>query len=176
MPSLSSVRILSTCCLLVSGFFTEIVQHIHSLRARGVRSSHIASASASDARIFRTSSGKSWTTPPEISFVVIYKLALSRKDCRSSRRLQFACLLPSQIVARQDRALALLAHGGQVASSAKASVFSPPSIRVRFSAEPPIILCKNCGMSQVKGGDHARRTTPGSLDRIDADFGPGRVV
>ncbi len=89
MPSLSSVRTLSTCCLLVSGFFTEIAQHIHSLRARGVSSSHAASASASEARVFRKSSGNSWTTPPEISLLVIvislyyYKIALSRKDCRS---------------------------------------------------------------------------------------------
>src|SRR3989440_12128267 len=71
MPSLSSVRTLSTCCLLVSGFFTEIAQQIHSLRARGVRSSHEALASASAARVFRKSSGKSWTTPPEISLLVI---------------------------------------------------------------------------------------------------------
>ena len=89
MPSLSSVHTLSTCCLLVSGFLTEIAQHIHSLRARGVRSSHEALASASEARVFRKSSGNSWTTPPEISFLVIiirlyyYKIALSRKDCRS---------------------------------------------------------------------------------------------
>ena len=81
MPSLSSVRTLSTCCLLVSGFLTEIAQHIHSLRARGVRSSHEALASASEARVFRKSSGNSWTTPPEISFLVIvislyyYKIA-----------------------------------------------------------------------------------------------------
>src|ERR1700730_6252007 len=85
MHSLSSVRTLSTCCLLVSGFFTEIAQHIHSLRARGVRSSHEALASASAARVFRKSSGKSWTTPPEMSLLVIvirlyyYKIALSRK-------------------------------------------------------------------------------------------------
>ena len=73
MPSLSSVRTLSTCSRLVSGFFTEIVQHIHSLRASGVRFSHAASASASDARDSRKSSGASWTTPPEISLLVIDK-------------------------------------------------------------------------------------------------------
>src|SRR5207248_2277219 len=81
MPSLSSARTLSTCCLLVSGFLTEIAQHIHSLRARGVRSSHEALASASEARVFRKSSGNSWTTPPDISLLVIvislyyYKIA-----------------------------------------------------------------------------------------------------
>src|SRR5437762_6249461 len=71
MPSLSSVRTLSTCCLLVSGCFTESAQQIHSLRARGVRSSHAALASASEARVFRKSSGNAWTTPPEISLLVI---------------------------------------------------------------------------------------------------------
>src|ERR1700693_5804314 len=91
MPSLSSVRTLSTCCLLVSGFLTEIAQHIHSLRARGVRSSHTALASASEARVFRKSSGNSWTTPPEMSLLVIVirlsydKRALSCKDCRGER-------------------------------------------------------------------------------------------
>jgi hypothetical protein len=65
---------------------TENVQQIHSLRASSVRSSHAASASASEARVFRKSSGKSWTTPAEISlvFVVIslyeHTIALSRKD------------------------------------------------------------------------------------------------
>src|SRR5256885_6397218 len=71
MPSLSSVRTLSTCCLLVAGCFTEMVQQIHSLRARGVKSSHIVRASASEARVFRKSSGKSWTTPPEMSLLVV---------------------------------------------------------------------------------------------------------
>src|SRR5215468_1738357 len=89
IPSLSSVRTLSTCCLLVSGFLTEIVQHIHSLRASGVRSFQAASAAVSAARAFCRSSGSSCTTPPEISFEVIvinlcyyYKIALSREDCR----------------------------------------------------------------------------------------------
>ncbi len=102
MPSLSSVRTLATCCLLVSGLFTEIVQHIHSLRASGVRSSHIASASASDARVCCKSSGASWTTPPEISLLVIDNVALSRTDCRDKRRLQLPLyLLPCQIVTRR---------------------------------------------------------------------------
>ena len=34
--ALSSVRTRSMCCLLVAGFFTEITQQIHSLRASGV--------------------------------------------------------------------------------------------------------------------------------------------
>lgn len=103
-PSLSSVRALSTCCLRVSGFFTEIVQHIHSLRASGVRSSHAASASASEARVSRTSSGKSWTTPPEICVLVMYKAALSRKDCRSEQRLQSVWLIERHAAARRASA------------------------------------------------------------------------
>src|SRR5690348_8083885 len=100
MPSLSSVCTRSTCCLLVSGFFTEIVQQIHSLRASGVRSSHTASASASAARVSRKSSGNSWTTPPEMSLLVnvirlsSYKIVLFRKERRGERRLQYAHLLP----------------------------------------------------------------------------------
>src|ERR1051326_3757227 len=89
MPSFSSVRTLSTCCFLVSGFFTEMVQQIHSLRARGVRFSHTASASASEARVFHKSSGNSWTTPPEIALLIINlyysQIALSRNDSRSER-------------------------------------------------------------------------------------------
>ena len=92
-PSLSSAHTLSTCWLLVSGFLTEIVQHIHSLRASGVRSSQAASAVASAARALRRSSGSSCTTPPEISFAaaVMYlcyyynKITLSRKGCGGCR-------------------------------------------------------------------------------------------
>jgi hypothetical protein len=71
IPSLSSEHTLSTCCRLVSSFFTETVQQIHSLRASGVMSSHAASAFASDASAFRRSAGRSCTTPPEIRTVAI---------------------------------------------------------------------------------------------------------
>ena len=104
MPSLSSVRTRSTCCCLVSGFFTEMVQQIHSLRASGVRSSHIVSASASAARVSRKLSGSSWTTPPEISSLVIDNMALSRKDCRISRRSKLPTCSRAEIVARRDKA------------------------------------------------------------------------
>src|SRR5437899_12941220 len=103
MPSLSSVRTLSTCCLLVSGFLTEIAQHIHSLRARGVRSSHEALASASEARVFRKSSGNAWTTPPEIALLVrvirlsYYTRASRARMAGASARLQGACLLPCRM-------------------------------------------------------------------------------
>jgi hypothetical protein len=75
IPSLSSEHTLSTCCRLVSSFLTEMVQHIHSLRASGVMSSQAASALASDASASRRSAGRLCTTPLEIRTVVI---ALSR--------------------------------------------------------------------------------------------------
>src|SRR5689334_15161912 len=70
MPSLSSVPTLSTCSLLVSAFLGEIVQHIHSLRAGGVRFSQAANASGSEAKASRKSAGTSCTTPLEISLLV----------------------------------------------------------------------------------------------------------
>jgi len=71
IPSFSSEHTLSTCWRLVSSFFTEMVQQIHSLRASGVRSSQAVNAFASDARAFRRSAGRSCTTPWEIRLVVI---------------------------------------------------------------------------------------------------------
>jgi hypothetical protein len=56
------------CCLLVSGFFTEITQQIHSLRASGVISSHFAHAAESEMRTFRKSAGILCTEPGEIVF------------------------------------------------------------------------------------------------------------
>jgi hypothetical protein len=76
IPSLSSEHTLSTCCLLVSSFLTEMVQQIHSFRASGVMSSQAASAFESDASAFWRSAGRLCTTPPEIRMVVI---ELSRK-------------------------------------------------------------------------------------------------
>jgi len=66
MPSLSSVRVLSIWSSLVSGFLTDSIQHIHSLRASGVISSHADSAFGSEVRIFRKSSGTLCTTPAAI--------------------------------------------------------------------------------------------------------------
>ena len=71
IPSFSSEHTLSTCWRLVSSFFTEMVQQIHSLRASGVRSSQAVNTFASDARAFRRSAGRSCTTPWEIRLVVI---------------------------------------------------------------------------------------------------------
>ena len=69
IPSLSSEHTRSTCCFLVSGFFTEIVQHIHSFRASGVMSSHFDRAAGSEVRAFRKSAGMLCTTPAEIAFL-----------------------------------------------------------------------------------------------------------
>lgn len=59
------------CCLLVSGFLTEITQQIHSLRASGVISSHFASAAGSEMRTFRRSAGTVCTAPAEIARLAI---------------------------------------------------------------------------------------------------------
>ena len=59
------------CCLLVSGFLTEITQQIHSLRASGVISSHFARAMGSEMRTFRKSAGTLCTAPGEIAFLVM---------------------------------------------------------------------------------------------------------
>jgi len=87
IPSLSSEHTLSTCCLLVSSFLTEMVQQIHSLRASGVTSSQAASAFASVASAFRRSAGRSCTTPPEIRRAVI-GFPRKLKDQASATRLQ----------------------------------------------------------------------------------------
>ena len=57
------------CCLLVSGFLTEITQQIHSLRASGVISSHFARATGSEMRTFRKSAGTLCTAPDESAFL-----------------------------------------------------------------------------------------------------------
>src|SRR5438132_2620118 len=59
------------CCLLVSGFLTEVTQQIHSLRASGVISSHLARAAGSEMRTFRKSAGTLCTAPGEIVFLVM---------------------------------------------------------------------------------------------------------
>jgi hypothetical protein len=59
------------CCLLVSGFLTEMTQQIHSLRASGVISSHFARAIASERRTFRKSAGTLCTAPGETGFFLM---------------------------------------------------------------------------------------------------------
>ncbi len=71
MPSLSSFITLLICSFLVSIFWTEIVQQIHSFLASGVIFSHADNAFASEAKDFFKSEGKSCATPPEIFFFVV---------------------------------------------------------------------------------------------------------
>jgi hypothetical protein len=71
IPSLSSLTVLLICSFRVSSFLTNVTQHIHSLRARGVRSSHIASAALSDVRAFRKSAGILCTTPDETVLLIL---------------------------------------------------------------------------------------------------------
>jgi len=72
------------CCLLVSGFLTEITQQIHSLRASGVMSSHFARANESEMRTFRKSTGTLWTAPGEIAFLlmnfILHRLCRGPRD------------------------------------------------------------------------------------------------
>src|SRR5260370_9154350 len=64
-PSSSSDRTRWTCWLLVSAFFGQSTQQIHSLRARGVRSSQAARAFGLAIKTRLKSIGRVWTTPPE---------------------------------------------------------------------------------------------------------------
>src|ERR1700739_1155099 len=70
-PSRSSSCNLAICSFLVSGFFTIVIQQIHSLRARAVRPFHFSSTFLSEAKTFLKSSGTSCTTPSAIIFIVI---------------------------------------------------------------------------------------------------------
>jgi hypothetical protein len=72
------------CCLLVSGFLTEITQQIHSLRASAVISSHFSRATESEMRAFRKSAGTLCTAPREIAFLLM-DFILLRYPVRSSR-------------------------------------------------------------------------------------------
>src|SRR6476660_2173061 len=69
-PSLSLEQPHSIRRVLVSAFFADSIQQIHSLRARGVMSFHVANAFASEISALFRSNGMSWTTPPETSFVL----------------------------------------------------------------------------------------------------------
>ena len=67
-PSLRLEQPHSIRRVLVSAFLADSIQQIHSLRARGVMSSHVSKAFGSEVSAFFRSAGSSWTTPPEISF------------------------------------------------------------------------------------------------------------
>ncbi len=59
-------------CSLVSAFFAEVIQQIHSFRASGVMSSHTAPARGSAANAFRKSAGIGCTTPPANLMSTVY--------------------------------------------------------------------------------------------------------
>ena len=66
LPFLRSAQTRSIRFSRVLSCFASSTQQIHSLRARGVRSSHNASAARSADRVFSRSSGTSCTTPEAI--------------------------------------------------------------------------------------------------------------
>jgi hypothetical protein len=68
--------------LLVSGFLADSIQHIHSLRASGVISSHAVNAFGSDVSAFFKSAGNSCTTPLEIFLSNIDKLSFLKLQRR----------------------------------------------------------------------------------------------
>src|SRR6202040_2327021 len=64
--------------LLVSAFLADSIQHIHSLRASGVISSHAVNVCGSDISAFFKSAGTSCTTPLEIFFRDMDKLSFRK--------------------------------------------------------------------------------------------------
>lgn len=60
--------------LRVSIFLADSIQQIHSLRAKGVMSSQVASAALSEVNALHKSAGSLWTTPPEIDLVDMCEL------------------------------------------------------------------------------------------------------
>ena len=57
---------------LVSAFFPDMTQQIHSLRASGVMSSHSFRAAGVDSIAFRKSCGNVCTVPPAMPFLLIW--------------------------------------------------------------------------------------------------------
>src|SRR3984893_18544702 len=70
-PSSSSDRNRWTCWLLVSAFFGQSTQQIHSLRARGVRSCQVARTFGLAIKTRLRSIGTVWTTPPATTLELI---------------------------------------------------------------------------------------------------------
>jgi hypothetical protein len=85
-PSLRLEQPHSIRRVLVSAFLADSIQQIHSLRARGVMSSHVANAFALETSALFRSAGRSWTTPPEISFLLRASLMKLPCDWREARR------------------------------------------------------------------------------------------
>jgi hypothetical protein len=77
--------------LLVSAFLADSIQHIHSLRASGVISSHAVHACGSDVSAFLKSAGTSCTTPLEIFLCGIDKLSFRKAQSREDLLLSKEC-------------------------------------------------------------------------------------
>ena len=90
-PSLRLEQPHSIRRLLVSAFLADSIQHIHSLRASGVMSSHAANACGSDASAFFKSAGISCTTPLEVCFCDIDKLSFRKLHWREDFSLSKEC-------------------------------------------------------------------------------------
>ena len=90
-PSLRLEQPHSIRRLLVSAFLADSIQHIHSLRASGVMSSHVVNACGSDVSAFLKSAGTSCTTPLEIFFCDIDKLSLRKPQGRGDLLLSKGC-------------------------------------------------------------------------------------
>jgi hypothetical protein len=58
---------------LVSSFFADVTQQIHSFRASGVIAAHRLVAAPSDSMALRKSAGILWTAPPAIALVVMMR-------------------------------------------------------------------------------------------------------
>src|SRR6202140_1741103 len=81
-PSLRLEQPHSIRRLLVSAFLADSIQHIHSLRASGVISSHAVNACGSDVSAFFKSAGSLWTTPLAILFFDISKFFFGKLQWR----------------------------------------------------------------------------------------------
>ena len=90
-PSLRLEQPHSIRRLLVSAFLADSIQHIHSLRASGVISSHAVKACGSDVSAFFKSAGTSCTTPLEIFFCDIDKLSFRKPQRREDLLLSKGC-------------------------------------------------------------------------------------
>lgn len=67
---------------LVSGFFADSIQQIHSLRASGVISPQVARAPGWTCNASSKSPGRSWTTPPGMPRSPAIRLCRSAALCR----------------------------------------------------------------------------------------------
>jgi hypothetical protein len=70
---------------LVSDFFADIIQHIHSLRARGVISSHTESSGVFETSFSRKSVGTVCATP-EATFFVLIRYMIANVSLNGIRR------------------------------------------------------------------------------------------